>query len=266
MPPKPNATWRWKREPERAWVDALARLAPRSERVSWLLILWEPGEPWAPVQRWEIREMDPDLAYVDPAILALYDGPDPRTLGHWEGEGAQRRWRGASVISRRQWELYRKYLCVSHRVWVVQGPEGGHPFQLSQAERAFKRAIGLDDTDTPAPGSLPYAEPDQRTWQRVAQYDRLRKWEYGMDWDERRVTKTGAGLWVRRDLTAEYEAYGKAMLDFFTEGVKEAIDSVPRGTLRAWYDAAPKHDGPVHDEDATAAQFVTAAPVSLDRE
>jgi hypothetical protein len=248
------------RDPDPSWVAALAQIAPPNERIPWLLIHWEAGETWSPVGRWMIRELDPAVEYCD--HLEFYEGPNPRTDGHWEGVGAQRRWRSHSLISERQWQLYRQYHCTSRRVWVVQGPNGGHPFALSQAERAFKRALGMSDADTPAPGSLPYAEPDQRTWRRLAEYDRLRTWEQRITWDERRETKTAAGLWVARDVTAEYERFGHAMLNFFSEGVREAVASVPRGTLTQLYDGAPKTDSP-HDEEAIERRFVEAAPVTL---
>lgn len=209
--------------------------------------------------------MDPCLQFVDPELLAMYEGPSPRTLGHWVGEGDDRRWAGDSIISLRQWELFRQYRCTSSRVWVVQGPDGGHPFAVSQAEQAFLQALGLPGSDTPPPGQLPYAEPDSRTWQRLGEYDRLRKWEHQITWNERRENKTEAGLWVRRDLMDAYTKFGHAMLKFFGEGLKEAIDSVPRGTLEALYDATPKRSDelPPDDYEEIERRFVEAAPVNL---
>ena len=256
--------FRRNREPEPAWVEALAQIAPRNDQVPWALILWEPGETWDPVQRWMIREMDPALQYYDAEEIAMYEGPSPRTMGHWEMNGAERYWKSSAPpgFSLRKWELYRQYKCISSRVWVVQGPNGGHPFAVSQAEEAFLKAMGLPGADTPRPGQLPYAEPDARTWRRLAEYDRLRKWESALTWNDRRETKTKAGLHVRRDLQTEYQQFGKAMLDFFTEGLKEAIDSVPRGTLEALYDAAPKTDEKT-DYEAIEQRFVEASPVSM---
>ena len=147
---------------------------------------------------------------------------------------------------------------------MVQGPNGGHPFELSQAERMFKRALGLDDADTPAPGALPYAEPDRRTWRRLSALDRLRRWQQTLTWDERRETKSAAGLWVARDVNAEYEKFGREMLAFFSEGVKEAVDSVPKGTLGALYDQAPKTDAPPLDYEAIEERFLTA-PITLEK-
>lgn len=252
----------YSREPAASWVEALARIAPRNDQIPWLLLYWEPGEPWDPVQRWLIRELDPALQYVDPELLAMYRGPSPRTMGHWEGEGVNRRWMGDSLISQRQWDLFQQYQCTSRRIWVVQGPNGGHPFEHSQAEQAFMRALGLPDADTPSPGQLPYADPDMRTWQRLGEYDRLRKWQSNITWNDRRENKTEAGLIVRRDLQADYRKFAEAMLKFFTEGLKEAIDSVPRGTLEKLYDAAPKTDEKT-DYEEVERRFVEASPVSL---
>ena len=259
----------WQRVPNPSWVEALAQIAPRSDRLPWLHIFWEPGETWDPVQRWMIREMDPCLDYCDVEMLADY-GVHPRSAGRgrWIGAGTAsdpRRWKSYGGPSIRQYELFQQFRCLSHRVWVVQGPDGGHPFELSHAERMFKRSLGMSDADTPAPGALPYADPDRRTWRRLGALDRLRKWSERLTWDERRETKSAAGLWVARDLTAEYTRLGREMLNFFSEGIKESIDAVPAGTLQALYDAAPKTDAPAHDEDEIERRFVEAAPVTLDQ-
>jgi hypothetical protein len=251
------------RAPEQWWVDALAHIAPANAKIPWLLLHWEPGETWCPVQRWLIREMDPAIQYC--THLEFYEGPNPRTQGRWVGTGEERRWKSSAMISERQWKLFRRYRCTSRRVWVVQGPNGGHPFELSQAERMWKKAVGLDDADTPAPGSLPYAEPDTRTFTRLAEYDKLTKWEQNITWDQRQETKNSAGLWVARDVNAEYRAFGKAMLDFFTDGVREAVDSVKKGTLGELYDNAPKTDAPRLDYEAIEEKFLSAAPISLEK-
>ena len=257
----------WTREPNPAWVEALSHIAPRNPTIPWLHLFWEPGELYAPVQRWEIRELDPALQYYDAEVLAAYEGPHPRPLGHWEGEGDTKRWKGECLVSLRQWELYQQFTCPSRRTWVIQGPNGGHPFELSQGERAFKRALGREDGDTPAPGSLPYADPDTRTWRRLAEYDRLRKWgRHLTEWSEQRETKTAAGLYVRRNIQEEYSKFGQAMLDFFSEGIKEAIDGVPKGTLGELYDNSPKSDGPPDDLEQIEQRFIEAAPVLLNVE
>lgn len=260
-----DALFVWQREPNPSWVEAVNRIAPTNPTIPWLLLYWEPGETWDPIQRWMLRELDPQLQYADPELVAMYEGPSPRTMGHWDGVGAERKWIGESVISLRQWELFQRYKCISRRVWVVQGPDGGHPFALSQAEQAFLRALNLPGADTPPPGALPYAEPDIRTWNRLGEYDRLRKWEHQITWNERRESKTSAGLWVQRDMQEAYHKFGAAMLQFFTEGLKEAIDSVPRGTLEKLYDAAPKKsdDEKPDDYEEIERRFVETAPVRL---
>lgn len=264
---KPASLFVWKKEPRQEWLEALERIAPRNEQIPWLHIYFEPGETWDPVQRWMIREMDPGLQFYDAEEIAMYRGPSPRTMGYWAIDGTNRRWKSEAPpgFSLRKWELFRQYQCMSRRVWVVQGPDGGHPFELSQAEQAFLQAAGLPGSDTPAPGALPYSEPDARTWTRLAEYDRLRKWEDAITWNERRENKTNAGLVVRRNIQEEYQKFGVAMLNFFTEGLKEAIDSVPRGTLEKLYDAAPKteHGAPLEDYEEIERRFVEASPVSM---
>lgn len=256
----------WEQEPEAWWVEELRRIAPPNDKLNWLLIHWEPGETWEPVQRWMIREMDPRHDRMSLNEHLEYEThPRSPERGRWIGEGVNRRWKSYGGPSLRQYELFHRYRCRSRRVWICQGPNGGHPFELSQAERAFKQALGLPEADTPAPGALPFSLPDRRTFRRLAELDRLRKWGEALTWDQRGESKTKAGLYVAKDLNEDYRKFGEQMFQFFGEGLKEAIDSVPKGTLREWYDNAPKHDGPAHDQEAIAEKFISASPVSLEK-
>src|SRR3990172_7634092 len=101
------------REPDPEWVAALAQIAPPNPRIPWLMMHWEPGETWEPVQRWMIREMDPDLEHTNALVLTMYQGPSPRKVGHWEGAGSTRRWHSDLPISKRQWDLFQRYRCTS---------------------------------------------------------------------------------------------------------------------------------------------------------
>ena len=248
----------WVREPDPAWVRELAQIAAPNTRVSWLLIYWEPGDPWERLNRWMIREMDPRLEYVHADLLAEYNGPSPRTDGQWILENGVRKWRGAGNLSLRQWELFQQYQCTSRRVWVCQGPDGGHPFEKSQAERMFLRAHGLPGEDTPRPGELPYSEPDARTWARLAAYDKMQR--YRQNWEARQTSARKAGLTVMKEWDEDYKQWGWQALKFYSEGIKEAIDGVPRGTLQALYDASPKRDGPPEDEERIERRFVESTP------
>src|SRR4051812_34960665 len=69
------------REAPAEWTAALRELSPFAEDRGWLELVWESGDPWAPVQRWGLWEMlHPSV--VDPDELAELRGEHPRKFGH----------------------------------------------------------------------------------------------------------------------------------------------------------------------------------------
>lgn len=253
------------REPEAAWQAACARIAPRAERVNWLLIHWEPGELWSAVQRWVIREMVPRLDTINPLQLSAYHGPHPRTIGYWK-DG---RWYSESIVSKRQYDLFQEYTCHSRVVWVVQGPDGGHPRAYTHAEEQAAMARGLP-TEPPLLGSLPYAEPNQRTWSRLAELDKLRKWHqrFTIGWDQRQMTQTAAGLYVMQDARADYEAWGEKMRAWFDDGIREALDGVSKTDWAKVADLAPVPQRSLTDAERAALdnQFLHSTALGADEE
>jgi hypothetical protein len=249
------------REPRPEWQAECERIAPRSQTVNWALIHWEPGETWDPVQRWVIREMVPRLDAVNPIQVQAYGGPHPRSIGTWK-DG---RWHSDSVLSKRQYDLYQQTRCHSRVVWVVQGDQGGHPRYFTHAEEQFARARQLP-TEPPPLGSLPYAEPDRRTWARLAELDKLRKWahRFSADWTTRQETKTAAGLWVLRDGREDYEAWGRTMQQWFDEGIKEALDGVSRADWNMVRDLPPSRDESPSASEALDRQFLTSSALGAE--
>jgi hypothetical protein len=75
------------------------------------------------------------------------------------------------AITQTQWSLYhdtgRKYF--PNPFWCVQGEHGGHKLQYTTLEKKMLRHAGLP-SEAPAPGDLPYAPIDERTF---AQLTRL---------------------------------------------------------------------------------------------
>lgn len=237
------------REPNPEWQRHLDVLCHRAERLNWLKILWEPGDPWAPVQRWEIREM---LALDDRLgedlrlqLLEIYRGPHPRQDGHWIGEGETRRWHSNQPVSKTQYELYHETGCHSLRVWVVQGEKGGHPFELSHAEQKYLRNMGYGITDTPPPGALPYAEPTEMTWSRLAAMDKMRGWAERLAWDQRQYGVTQAGLIVARQHLAEEQLWGARLIQYLDDSITGALDNVADSALPDFSDLAPPDECPV---------------------
>ena len=185
---KPDEVYRHERIVPRGWQEELERAVPRSDKLSWLLIRWEPGDVWQPVQRWLIWHVRP-LSVVRPDILKELSGPHPRSEGHYCGSGyclcpvKRNRWRnGAShLIDRAQWEIFREVGSYATRWWTIQGTLGGHRYRLDPIEEQVMK-LHTGETDTPSPGDLPYAEFDRRVLTKVAAFDQVRMWKGLIDY------------------------------------------------------------------------------------
>lgn len=174
----------WTRDVPRGWQEELDRLFPRDDVFAWLKIewwagerfkVWHPGQFWQieeqRVQRWVIYQMSlpgniPDL------VLPDLEGPHPRLRGHWEPR--TREWVSDCNVSREQWELYRSTGCYAQPFWVIQGDQGGHKRRFTPLESRLLKANGHPG-DPPFPGDLPYAELDNRVFDQLLRYDRLRR-------------------------------------------------------------------------------------------
>lgn len=176
------------RAPRPEWQAALDAFAPPSSQVSSLRILWEPGDPWSRVDRWMIWQVWPEGRLPRLIDIKGLNGPGPRSSGHacvpggCPCEHKAGHWvDGPSEchgIMHRQWQLWHEAGAYHRRwhtpYWVVQGPHGGHRYKLDFIESSVRRMFG-QPADTPAPGDLPYAEPDQRTWASIAAMDITRR-------------------------------------------------------------------------------------------
>lgn len=154
------------------WADALRSIAPPAERLSWLKLVWMAGDPWAPVQRWVIYDMEPRGVNPEGWYWEELAGPDPRARGYYDQ--ALKRFVASEdqAMDALTWRLYRETGCYGRPFWLVQGTTGGHRWDYTQLEARLARQMELP-TEPPKPGSLCYAEPDQRTWDSLRFYDRL---------------------------------------------------------------------------------------------
>lgn len=163
------------RDPE--WDRQLAAISPPMDHMTHLRLFWVPGDPWQPCERWIIYQMFPQGSvppYIDRSDLT---GPDPRTwAGDWDNVLQRFVTKVPITIDRRQWQIYQETGLFGFPYWVVQGPDGGHLRRFTHVQRALSKMEG-GWTEPPAPGDLPYAVPDQRTWRALALLDELAKYE-----------------------------------------------------------------------------------------
>lgn len=156
--------------PEPSWLEAVQRLAPRTDSGhDWLMLRWEPGDWWDPVERWVIWQMTPPSRTPRDTMMWL-NGRSPRDFNYYDGvlqKFVNTRYPG--TISFQQWQVWREHKAWGRPLWVVQGGGGGHKRYLNEAEQALMEMQGLP-TDLP-PGLLPYSTPDNRTWSKLRDMD-----------------------------------------------------------------------------------------------
>jgi hypothetical protein len=249
------------------WQAELERHWPRSDRTTWLQLVWEPGfrvrgskhHVVMPVQRWVIYEMVPMREYVPFDILSDLDQPSPRIKGndYIDKELGVAGWMSDSLVSRTQWELYRRTGQYGRRMWIIQGGQGGHPESLSTNEQEFLAARGHGDVELPEPGDLPYAPFDQRVVQRLLALDKLLKWDQNITWDQRSEVKSRAGVWIRRDRQQEEMGFNVELLKYLDDMVEGLTRDLSHKAMRDVVDMAdPTLPAFAEDVDAMDDAFI----------
>lgn len=226
-------------DPPLHWQEELEKVIPRRGSLSYLKIVWEPGERWDPVQRWVIYQMMPlGRNPADDLFKPMLEGPNPREFGYYDRvAGRFIRRRGAPMISLKQWQLYRETGRLGHPYWIIQGDQGGHRWQFTRTEKfIIARKTGQKNVEAPAIGSLPYAPFDNRVMNKLANLDRLRKDEFAVafmyqhpelfDVEEERILQQ-----------AENELW-----EWLETQVDDRLRAMPYGALStmAGYDPAPR--------------------------
>ena len=178
----------WDRPVPPSWQAELDRLAPPHDHLASYRLVWEPGEPQAPVQRWVIWQMRPkalteklvwtarnDPTRANPKVVGLLE-EHPRKNAKWDANaGCYRKHDGRlAKTDRLTYELYHQTGCLGERFWIVQGDRGGHRWALTQTE---KRLLWLATNgvrkDVPFPGDLPYAPFDRRVVKHLLDIERV---------------------------------------------------------------------------------------------
>lgn len=215
-----------------AWQAELDRIAPPNSGLSFLHLYFEEGYDWEPVGRWMIGQVIP-AKNIAPSIRELLEGPNPADHGHFEMDGhGHPRWvSDLPGITRRQWQFYKETGNHLKPYWVVQGSRGGHRYQFSFPER---RLISMNggDPNPPAPGELPYAVPDTRTFAEIGKRDLFRNYAYALDFMENSAQRMEAD--ERRGL----EEMRRQFWNMMSEQVKGYADEM-EFAMRGFMDNAP---------------------------
>jgi hypothetical protein len=230
------------REPPSDWVDRLAQLSPPTTAHSYLALIWEPGDPWIPAQRWTIQQMlQPWM--VERELLQELRGPNPRKEGHmctsipthaWPVRPRPgyrpcvcrhktEAWRGGpcSMITLSQWKTFQRTGLVARPFWTIQGTTGGHRDSFSHQEQLMLEHVGFP-TETPALGALPYAPFDERVAAQLPRFNRL--WKLGVTLERfaQLMSRDGIGQFkkaeekqVRQQLLHEVEDEMREVADLF---------------------------------------------------
>lgn len=163
--------------PGRAAFQArLDALAPRDSGLSWLLLVWQPGDSWQPVHRWLVYQMIPER-FVPEHIRQSLDGPHPRIRGRWDALGSRFWSDPRCLVDLTQWTLWQRFRALARPYWVIQGERGGHRRRFSYQEKlSIYMETGQQDVEPAAPGDLGYAAPDERVIAALEQRDQLARY------------------------------------------------------------------------------------------
>lgn len=163
------------------WQDRLDALFPPNTEISSLRIVWEPGLEWAPTGRFVLYQMLP-ASRIPVIFLPFLEGPDPRSFTRYDRVKKEViRKRGAPLVSRQQWLMYREEGVFGMPYWVVQGERGGHKINFTKVERMIARLKGHPNGQPPAIGDLPYAPMDNRVIEKLVALDQMRTYNLLID-------------------------------------------------------------------------------------
>jgi hypothetical protein len=229
------------RTPPEAWERALWRLAPPSERLSWLAIGWIPYDiedehaarpALVPIERWAIYQMVPKRA--TPPLLwgphqpVIFDRslkrflPDPRRPLSLLREN----------MTRWQWDLYQRTGQYGTLYWIVQGDAGGHRRRFDRVEQKVLQ-LHHCPVDPPEPGDLPYADVDGRVLAKLEPLERVRGWKQAIDWCDRHPDQLDA------DMQEAETAFRWQLWQWLESQVTQRVDE-GRTQWRQWIDDAPR--------------------------
>jgi hypothetical protein len=249
------------REVPVSWEKRLAEISPRTNRFTWLKLVWEPGFPWEePVERYMLMQMTPAHA-VDQYVLEQLEHPlPPSEMGNYwdphmkwvdDADGSERiglfvRNPDCLITEQAYW-LYRETGAWAKRYWVIQGDKGGHKYRFTQVEQRLLRFMNLP-TDPPVPGTLPYAPFDERVIAQMELLDMLKGLHGGLK--RQRALLAGA-MGTRRD--ADERKLREMVMVHLKEQAEQVGDDVHKALLKL---DAPRRQRGSEQRDLEAASEI----------
>ena len=235
----------------KAWQAEIDARVPTGEHLTRLYLRWEPGDIWAPVQRYVLWELVPNTDaeghdVLLPEVRRALNGPHPRSTGHHDAQ--RKRWVGGPCaiegIDRGTYEVFKETGRYGKRWWVFQG-KGGHPIDVPWIRQKTAKLMGEPYPEPPSVGDLPYCEPGTRIFDRIAGYDKYRSWRYNIDWAFRNHAHLSA------DETREAEEYAALMTHWWDSQIAEVMDEVPKSAIAdiGWEAKGAAAGGGLDDRD-----------------
>lgn len=227
-----------------AWQAELDARVPPQPNLSSLLLRWEPGDIWQPVQRFCVWEVLPSEHEVKPGVWEScipdtirrgLNGPDPRSSGYLNREKGK--WvdgpKDCAGIDRQTWAIAQEYRKKTGTVrwalrwWAIQGDFGGHPLIVPRIVRMTKKIMKEGVGEMPSIGDLPYVEPGTQIFDKLASYDRLRKWEMRCDWAFRNKDHVTAEEVAQAEFAAaQATAWWDEQVGEVIQGLRRSINTV----------------------------------------
>lgn len=189
------------------WLAPLHAIAPKNDQVSWLTFRWLSS-----AERFVIDECIP-AAFIPTEKREQLAGVPWWQLPKKAQEGRRR------MVSAYQWWMYREHRVWARPFWCLQGIGGGTPARYSDIEQKLLKAMG-QETDPPAPGSLPYAPFDERAITAVRARDALRRYNDSLA----RLRNSGNAALLKAEDEAAEEQFRRIFWDWWKETMQPQVD------------------------------------------
>lgn len=216
------------------WEKELAELdAPPNDRFPYLKLVYEPGYPWEPVERYMIYWMTPSRLMTEGLMGAikeqLEDPHPPSKHGNYYDTVKETFIRNPDcLITERAWNMWQETHCWGRPYWVIQGEQGGHKRFFTTIEKQLLRMAHLP-SEPPAPGDLPYAEWDDRVKARLGKLNML----HGEHGERRRAAALAKGHTVTEEREREQQIeLRKQVIAFLAEQVAEIAPDAHEALLK----------------------------------